>query len=78
MLVRIVSGTLFVVIGLAVAGGIAVGLRGRLFRVMPLPLRVVFRAAGLIVAGVLLPVILLFAIIAYSGQGIGDPCPPYC
>jgi hypothetical protein len=73
MVVRVLAGTMFVLIGIGLAGGIALGLRSRMFQVMPLPLRVLFRAAGLVTAGVLLPVILIFAVIAYSGSGIGDP-----
>jgi hypothetical protein len=78
MLRQFLVGTMFVVIGLGVAGGIALGLRSRMFQVMPLPLRVGFRAAGLLIAGVVLPIILLFAVIAYTGTPLGDPCPPMC
>ena len=78
MLFRLAVGTLFLVMALGVAGVIAVGLRSQLLQIMPLPLRVLSRAAGLIVAGLLVSILLLFAVIAFSGSGIGDPCPPYC
>ncbi|MDP9280670.1 MAG: hypothetical protein M3P38_01075 [Chloroflexota bacterium] len=78
MLRQFLVGTTFVAIGLGIAGGIAFGLRSRMFQVMPLPVRVVFRAAGLLMAGVVLPIILLFAVIAYTGAPLGDPCPPMC
>jgi hypothetical protein len=72
-------GTTFLAIGAAIAMVIALGLRSRMFRLMPLSLRVLFRAVGLVVAGVVLSVLLLFAIIGYLGGGpMGDPCPPYC
>jgi hypothetical protein len=73
LLHRLIWGTVFLIVGLAIAGGIALGLRSRMFQIMPLPLRAAFRAVGLVVGGVLLSAMLLLAVLAYAGGGIGDP-----
>lgn len=79
MLRQFAIGTLSLAMGIGVIAGIALGLRSRMFDLMPLPIRVLFRAAGLVVAGILLPLVLLLAFAGYTGQPLmGDPCPPYC
>ena len=79
MLRQLLGGTLLLVVGLGFAGGILVGLRSRMVYVMPMPIRVLFWAAGLLLGGVVLAVFVWLAVIAYTGSGpIGDPCPPYC
>ncbi|MEK7861955.1 MAG: hypothetical protein AAB295_01660 [Chloroflexota bacterium] len=47
-------------------------------RRLPLPIRVVLRSIALTVTGLFVALGLIFALIAYSGSGVGDPCPPYC
>jgi hypothetical protein len=78
MLVRIVIGSIFVVIAFAVAGGTVRGLRSRSVRSLPISIRVTVQAVGLVTAGVLVPFLLIVALIVYQGMPIGDPCPPYC
>jgi hypothetical protein len=76
--VRLLFGTLFVLFALGLTFGVTRALRSRFVVSAPLPIRVLLQAVGFTATGVVVAAFAIFALIAYSGSGIGDPCPPYC
>lgn len=78
ILARALFGSLFVLMAIGLAFGVTKAMRSRLVGELPLPIRVLVQAIGFTVTGVVVAALAIFALIAYSGSGIGDPCPPYC